>query len=136
LWTGQAIALVGFYAFNITVVLWVGAVVAAGESWAPVAVSGVLICAVAPVLVVGPIAGVYVDRWDRRRTMMATDLIRALLAVSLVPLSIMDDSVPVAGQLWARVESQGDMDARSHTACPDSRRPGQSGGRLGARSVG
>ena len=29
-----------------------------------------------PVFVVGPIAGVYVDRWDRRRVMITCDIIR------------------------------------------------------------
>ena len=36
-----------------------------------------------PVFLIGPIAGVYVDRWDRRRTMFVCDLIRALLVFSI-----------------------------------------------------
>jgi MFS family permease len=34
-------------------------------------------------LVVGPIAGVYVDRWDRKRTLIGADLARAALLIAL-----------------------------------------------------
>src|SRR5262245_17164136 len=37
-----------------------------------------------PFAVIGPIAGVFVDRWNVKRTMIASDLIRAGLALSLV----------------------------------------------------
>ena len=38
---------------------------------------------IVPVFVIGPMAGVYVDRWDRRRTMVAADLIRGVLVLSI-----------------------------------------------------
>ncbi len=38
-----------------------------------------------PVFLIGPIAGVYVDRWDRRRTMIVSDILRGIL-VLLIPL--------------------------------------------------
>jgi MFS family permease len=41
-----------------------------------------------PYLLIGPIAGVYVDRWDRRRTLMSADLLRAL-ALVLFPLALL-----------------------------------------------
>ena len=44
-----------------------------------------------PVFVVGPIAGVYVDRWDRRKTMYYCDFLRGLL-VLLIPLYIIDSN--------------------------------------------
>ncbi|MFA5039658.1 MAG: MFS transporter [Candidatus Omnitrophota bacterium] len=37
-----------------------------------------------PVFLVGPVAGVYVDRWDRRRTMFICDLLRGAL-ILLIP---------------------------------------------------
>ncbi len=37
-----------------------------------------------PVFIVGPIAGVYVDRWDKRKTLFICDLVRGLL-VLLIP---------------------------------------------------
>jgi len=42
-----------------------------------------------PVFLIGPIAGVYVDRWDRRKTMYISDLVRALL-VFTIPFFLMD----------------------------------------------
>jgi MFS family permease len=41
-----------------------------------------------PVFLIGPIAGVYVDRWDRRRTMVVCDLLRAGL-ILLIPFWLM-----------------------------------------------
>jgi MFS family permease len=40
-----------------------------------------------PVFIIGPIAGVYVDRWDRKRVMIMADLWRGML-VLLIPLFI------------------------------------------------
>lgn len=37
-----------------------------------------------PFALIGPIAGVFVDRWNVKRTMIASDLIRAVLALALV----------------------------------------------------
>ncbi len=36
-----------------------------------------------PVFIVGPIAGVYVDRWDRRTTLFVCDFLRGLLVLSI-----------------------------------------------------
>lgn len=38
-----------------------------------------------PVFLIGPVAGVYVDRWDRRRTMFVCDFLRAGL-ILLIPI--------------------------------------------------
>ena len=46
-----------------------------------------------PQVVVGLVAGVFVDRWDRRRTMVVANL---LLAVGLLPLVLLD----VADRIW------------------------------------
>ncbi len=47
-------------------------------------VAMVLISFVAPLAIVSPLAGVFVDRWPLKRTMIASDLIRGLLVLALV----------------------------------------------------
>jgi len=90
LWYGQAISNVGDYVFDTTLTLWVAVKLGAGKAWAPAAVSGLLLAAVLAIVFVGPIAGVWVDRWSRKRTMLGTEAVRAALAgamalISLVP---------------------------------------------------
>jgi MFS family permease len=68
-------------------VLWIGTVIAKGQSWAPAAVSGVLIAAAVPAIVVGPVAGVFVDRWDHRRIMLVSEVGRGILVLALLPLA-------------------------------------------------
>ena len=90
LWYGQAVSSAGDFVFTTTLTLWIAVKLGAGQSWAPAAIGGLLIAATAAIVVVGPVAGVLVDRWDRRRTMLRTEAVRAILAgflalISLVP---------------------------------------------------
>ncbi|GAA5049006.1 MFS family permease [Thermocatellispora tengchongensis] len=89
LWYGQAISSVGDYVFSTTLVLWVASVLAKGQPWGPAAVSGVLIAVGAAVLVVGPFAGVFVDRWDPLRTMLGTEVIRGAAVLLLTAVSVL-----------------------------------------------
>ncbi|RJP29642.1 MAG: MFS transporter [Candidatus Omnitrophota bacterium] len=64
-----------------------------------VEIAKILSFTIIPVFLIGPIAGVYVDRWDRRRTLYISDLLRGLLVLaiplflfylkSLIPIYIM-----------------------------------------------
>lgn len=107
LWSGQAISQLGDFAFNTTLMLWIGVIIARGQSWAPLAVSGVLVATSIPIVIVGPLAGVFVDRWDKRRTMVTMDMLRAtlitlLLLVSVVPLPLAPGGrLPITWQLGA-----------------------------------
>src|ERR1017187_9390719 len=98
LWYGQIISTFGDCIFNTTLVLWVAADLARGKPWAPAAVSGVLLAASMAVVGAGPLAGVFVDRWDRRVTMLATEVFRGILVAALTALSFLP-----AGKLpaWA-----------------------------------
>jgi MFS family permease len=87
LWYGQAVSAVGDTVFGTTLVLWVSQVLANGRSWAPAAVSGLLVAAGAAFALVGPVAGVFVDRWNRKSTMMRTEVIRAAMVAGLTGLS-------------------------------------------------
>ncbi len=55
--------------------------------------AGVFLTALLPQVLVGLLAGVLVDRWDRRRTMVAANLV---LAVGLLPLLLVDGG----GLIW------------------------------------
>jgi predicted MFS family arabinose efflux permease len=56
------------------------------------AVSGVVIAGMLPMVALGSVAGVFVDRWDRRRTMVATSVLQAAAVAPLLLLS--------ADRLW------------------------------------
>jgi MFS family permease len=94
LWWGQAVSTVGDFVFDTTLVLWIVTRLGKGKPWAPAAVGGVMLAASVAILVVGPLAGVFVDRWNRRRTMLRTERYRAVLvgllaAVAFLPTSAM-----------------------------------------------
>lgn len=57
------------------------------------AAAGMLAASAVPAILVGPLAGVYVDRWDRRRTMIVANL---LSLVGLLPLLAVDSP----GRVW------------------------------------
>jgi MFS family permease len=97
LWAGQAISQSGDWVFDTTLVVWIGTQLGAGQSWAPLAVSGVLVATALPYFLVGPFAGVFVDRWEKRRTMLRMDAIRALLIALLLATTFL--SLPLAGRL-------------------------------------
>lgn len=50
------------------------------------ALSGVMIARILPTMLLGPVAGVFADRWDRRRLLIVTDIGRALVFLA-VPFS-------------------------------------------------
>ncbi len=106
LWSADLISIAGDYLFDTTLVLWIVTRLARGEAWAPLAVSGVLLAAALPTFLVGPFAGVFVDRWNKRRTMLRMDALRAiliallLLLTGLVPLPFLPGGqLPVAWTL-------------------------------------
>ena len=87
LWYGQAASTIGDAVFGTTLVLWVSQVLARGAPWAPAAVSGILVAAGIAIALVGPVAGVFVDRWNRKSTMMRTEVVRAAMVAGLTGLS-------------------------------------------------
>jgi MFS family permease len=77
LWTGQLVSMLG----DRIHVIALGALVAGRGTALEV---GLTFAATAvPSVVLGPLAGVLVDRWDRRRTMIACDVVRALLVLTV-----------------------------------------------------
>src|SRR5262245_15580007 len=78
LWFGGLISMMGDWMLWIALPIYVYQL-----SGSALATSVALICRILPRLLLGSMAGVFVDRWDRRRTMVITNL---LLAVGLLPL--------------------------------------------------
>jgi predicted MFS family arabinose efflux permease len=83
LWIGQAFSNIGDALLDTSLVFVVvtGVVASLHQSWAPLAVSGLLMLEIVPSLVLRPLAGVWVDRWNARRTMIVVDGLRALVLV-------------------------------------------------------
>ncbi len=100
LWMGQSISVLGDYVFDTTLTLWIATLIARGQSWAPLAVSGVLLAAAIPMLIFGPLAGVFADRWDKRRTMLRMDALRAFLIAALIVLPFLKNQLSVTFQLF------------------------------------
>lgn len=80
LWLAQVISLLGDW-FN-TIVL--ATLVAEYSDNSGLAVSGFLLARLLPPLIVGPFAGVLVDRFDRKRLLIASDIARSLIMVVML----------------------------------------------------
>jgi len=88
LWSGQAISILGDLIFTTTITIWVGIVLARGQSWGALAVSGTLIAAALPPLLLAPVTGVLVDRCNKRQLMIAMDALRAVAILGLLALPL------------------------------------------------
>lgn len=80
LWFAQGVSILGdflaiFGVINLITFRWHGT---------PLQVTNVMIAYIIPITIVAPLAGVFVDRWNVKRTMIASDLIRAVLILGLV----------------------------------------------------
>ena len=69
-----------------------------GSTWG---LAKLLSFTIIPVFIVGPVAGVYVDRWSRRSTLIVCDFLRGLLVLT-IPLIFMnrDSMLPIYGVVF------------------------------------
>ena len=79
-WVGQAISMFGDRLHQIALGFLV-----LDSTGSPMATGFVFLAATLPNLILGPIAGTFVDRWDHKRVMIVSDLLRAGL-VLLIPV--------------------------------------------------
>ena len=79
LWLAQTVSVLGdflaLFAVQVAIVFRMHG--SAGD------MAGVFIASLVPSVVLGPLAGVFADRWDPRRTMIASDLARGVLVLLL-----------------------------------------------------
>jgi len=80
MWLGQVISSLGDRVHQVALVF----LVARATNSSPLALGLVFAAMTVPGLVVGPFAGALVDRWDRKRVMVGSDLARAAI-VCLIP---------------------------------------------------
>jgi MFS family permease len=88
LWLGGVISLAGDWVLNIGLPIYVFLL-----THSVLVLSIALLAVSVPNILLGSVAGVFVDRWDRRRTLIVTNL---LLALGLVPLLL----VRTADRVW------------------------------------
>ncbi|HTP54836.1 MAG TPA: MFS transporter [Thermoplasmata archaeon] len=78
LWVAQLISQSGDFIFEVAL-LWLVLKLTAS----PFAVAVIVTGAILPGVILGPFVGVYVDRWDRRRTLIATNVVQGLVVAGL-----------------------------------------------------
>src|SRR5262249_15519752 len=84
-WTGQVVSDAGDHFNNIAVfALVMDQMLKEDPTHSALAISAVMLARAVGMLAAGPLAGVVLDRFDRRRIMIASDLVRAVLAIAFI----------------------------------------------------
>src|ERR1700739_2832738 len=78
-WIGQVVSEVGDHFNNVAVFSLV-----LGTTQSGLVVTGVMLSRAVPAMLAGPLAGVLLDRLDRKRVMIASDLIRTVVALGFI----------------------------------------------------
>jgi DHA3 family macrolide efflux protein-like MFS transporter len=90
LWTGQAVSLLGSQLVQFALIWWLTKTTGKATVLATASLVGLL-----PQVLIGPLVGALVDRWNRRKVMIAAD---TMIAVSTLVLVILFSSGAV--QVW------------------------------------
>ena len=80
-WCGQLVSLLGSSIVQFSIIWWITVTTGSALYLAVATFLGL-----APLVAIGPIAGVYADRWDRKKLVFIADLMQALAIVVLVML--------------------------------------------------
>jgi MFS family permease len=78
-WAGQVVSEIGDHFNNIAVFS-----LAVAHTKSGLVVSGVMLSRAIPAVLIGPVAGVVLDRLNRKHVMIASDLIRAVVAMAFI----------------------------------------------------
>ncbi len=78
-WLGQVVSEIGDNFNNVAVFALAMEITGSG-----LVVSLVMLSRAVPAIIAGPVAGVLLDRWDRKRIMIASDLLRAVVALAFM----------------------------------------------------
>src|SRR5271170_7806055 len=78
-WSGQVVSEIGDHFNNVAVFS-----LALANTGSGMVVTGVMLSRAIPAILAGPLAGVLLDRVDRKRIMIASDLIRFVIALGFI----------------------------------------------------
>ena len=78
-WTGQVVSEIGDHFNNVAVLSLAIRLTHRGD-----VISGIMLSRAIPAVLAGPLAGVLLDRFDRRKIMIASDLLRACIALGFI----------------------------------------------------
>jgi MFS family permease len=92
LWWAQLISQLGDRIHQMALV----GLIAQRDPGSAMGLAKLLSCTIIPVFLIGPLAGVYVDRWDRRQTLFVCDLLRGAMVLTIPLIFIYSESmVPI-----------------------------------------
>src|ERR1700676_1207463 len=78
-WSGQVVSEIGDHFNNVAVFS-----LALANTRSGMVVTGVMLARAIPAVMAGPLAGVVLDRLDRKKIMIASDLVRAVVALGFI----------------------------------------------------
>src|SRR5579875_2384553 len=78
-WSGQIVSEVGDHFNNIAVLS-----LAMAETHSGAVIATLMLSRAIPAVLAGPIAGVLLDRFDRQKIMIASDLVRGVIALGFI----------------------------------------------------
>jgi len=78
-WAGQVVSEIGDHFNNVAVLSLAIRLTHRGD-----VISGIMLSRAIPAVLAGPLAGVLLDRFDRRKIMIASDLVRACIALGFI----------------------------------------------------
>lgn len=85
IWTGQLFSILSSNIAQFAIVLWISMRTGSAEVLAYATIAGLV-----PQIIIGPFAGVFVDRWNRRWTMIGADCFVALCSAVMALLFYID----------------------------------------------
>jgi MFS family permease len=79
LWVGEVFTQIATHLFNFFLIIVVFEITHSNT-----AVSGIVLSFTVPAIIFGSLAGIFVDRWDKKTVIIVTNLIRAVLLIILI----------------------------------------------------
>jgi len=117
LWQGQLVSSLGKQAFVITALLWLKDATGSGS-----VIGLVMMAALLPPVLLGPVAGVFVDRWNRRKIIAYTDIAGGLFVLAAAVLFFLapEARALLIGAVFAVTLATGLLDAFSQPSIASS----------------